>query len=78
MKVYYDNRSFIEKLLEECISNGSIKEIDTKIVASIIIGTLDGLLIQWILDKDIFDINSDVSSFARLIIDGLKKEKRDD
>ena len=78
MKVYYDNRTFIERLLEECISNGSIKEIDTKIVASIIIGTLDGLMIQWILDKNVFAIKSAVSSFARLIIDGLKKEKGDD
>ena len=75
MKVYYDNRAFTERLLEECISNGSIKEIDTKIVASIIIGTLDGLMIQWILDKNVFDIRSAISSFARLLIDGLKKKK---
>jgi hypothetical protein len=78
MKVYYDNRTFIERLLEECISNGSIKEVDTKIVASIILGTLDGLMIQWILDKNVFVIKDAVSSFARLVIDGLKKEKRDD
>jgi AcrR family transcriptional regulator len=75
MKVYYDNRQFIEQLLEDCISEGSIKKIDTGIVASIIIGTLDGLLIQWILDKNVFDIKKAVSSFARLMLDGLKEEK---
>lgn len=75
MKVYYDNRQFIEQLLEDCISEGRIKKIDTQIVASIIIGTLDGLLIQWILDKNVFDIKKAVSSFARLMLDGLKKEK---
>jgi AcrR family transcriptional regulator len=77
MKVYYDNRTFIEGLLEECISTGTIKEIDTQIVASIIIGTLDGLMIQWILDKNIFAIKKAVTSFANLLIDGLKKEKGD-
>lgn len=77
MKAYYDNRAFLERLLEECISNGSIKEIDPKIVASIIIGTLDGLLIQWILDKKVFDIKNALSSFASLVIDGLKIEKED-
>jgi AcrR family transcriptional regulator len=78
MKVYYDNRTFIERLMEDCISNGSIKNIDTKIVASIVIGTLDGLLIQWILDKNLFAIKTAVSSFARLLINGLKKETGDD
>jgi AcrR family transcriptional regulator len=75
MKVYYDNREFIEHLLEECISEGCIKKIDTKIVASIIIGTLDGLLIQWILDKNVFAIRTAVSSFAGLLKEGLRIKK---
>ena len=77
MKVYYDNRQFIERLLKDCISKGCIKHIDTKIVASIIIGTLDGLLIQWILDKSVFDIKNAVSSFALLLLDGLRKDRED-
>ncbi len=75
MKFYYDNRIFIVQLLEECIAIDSIKSVDTKIVASIIIGALDGLMIQWIMDKNAFVMKEAVSSFARLLIDGLKKEK---
>ena len=75
MKFYYDNRTFIEQLLKDCISIDSIKSVDTKIVASIIIGALDGLMIQWIMDKNAFDMKEAVSSFARLVIEGLKKEK---
>lgn len=75
MKVYYDNRAFIESLLEECIAQDKIKHIDTKIVASIIIGTIDGLMIQWILDRNVFDLKEAVSSTARLIIEGMTKEK---
>jgi len=75
MKVYYDNRAFIESLLEECIAQDKIKPIDTKIVASIIIGTIDGLMIQWILDRNVFDLKEAVSSTARLIIEGMTKEK---
>jgi AcrR family transcriptional regulator len=74
MKVYYDNRTFIESLLEECIAQNKIKPVDTKIVASIFIGTLDGLMIQWILDRSVFDLKEAVISTACLIIDGLKKE----
>lgn len=75
MRVYYDNRTFIESLLEDCIAQDKIKPIDTKIVASIFIGTLDGLMLQWIMDRDVFDLKEAVFSTARLIIDGLKKEK---
>ena len=74
MRVYYDNRTFIESLLEECIAQDKIKPIDTKIVASIIIGALDGLMLQWIMDRNVFDLKKAVRSTARLIIDGMKKE----
>ncbi|MEE9502674.1 MAG: TetR/AcrR family transcriptional regulator [Candidatus Aminicenantaceae bacterium] len=74
MRVYYDNRTFIEGLLEECIAQDKIKPIDTKIVASIIIGALDGLMLQWIMDRNVFDLKKAVRSTARLIIDGMKKE----
>jgi AcrR family transcriptional regulator len=75
MKVYFDNRTFIESLLEECIVQDKIKSIDKKIVASIIIGTLDGLMIQWIMDRNVFDLKEAVFSTARLIIEGMAKEK---
>ena len=75
MDFYYNNRTVIESLLDECIAQDKIKSIDTKIVASIIIGSLDGLMIQWIMDRNVFDLKEAVSSTARLIIDGLKKEE---
>jgi len=75
MDFYYNNRTIIENLLEECIAQDKIKSVDTKIVASIIIGSLDGLMIQWIMDRSVFDLKEAVLSTARLLIDGLKKEK---
>ncbi len=75
MKFYYDNRSFIEQLLEDCIATDSIKSVDTKIVASIIIGALDGLMIQWIMDKNAFAMKEAVSSFVSLVVEGLRKVK---
>ena len=74
LKFYYDNRTFIEQLIEECIATDRIKAVDTKIVASIIIGALDGLMIQWIMDRNLFPMRKAVSSFASLVIDGLKKK----
>jgi TetR/AcrR family fatty acid metabolism transcriptional regulator len=75
MDFYLKNRTVIEMLLDECIAQDKIKPVDTKIVASIIIGSLDGLMIQWIMDRNVFNLKEAVSSTARLIIDGLKKEE---
>ena len=62
-------------LLGECIAQDKIKPIDTKIIASIIIGALDGLMLQWIMDRNVFSLKEAVFSTARLVIDGMKKEK---
>jgi len=62
--------------VEGPISNsGSLLTLNTKIVASIIIGALDGLMLQWIMDRNVFDLKEAVFSTARLVIDGMKKEK---
>lgn len=62
--------------MEGPISNsGSLLTLNTKIVASIIIGALDGLMLQWIMDRNVFDLKEAVFSTARLVIDGMKKEK---
>jgi AcrR family transcriptional regulator len=75
MTFYYNNRIFIESLLKDCIAQDKIRPIDTKIIASIIIGSIDGLMIQWIMDRNVFVLKEAVDSTARLIIDGLKKEE---
>ncbi len=62
-------------LLKECIAQDKIKAINTKIVASIIIGAIDGLMLQWIMDRNVFDLKEAVFSTTRLVIDGMKKEK---
>ena len=72
MNYYLDFRKTIESLLDECISSQKIKPVDTKVVASLIIGGLDGLLLQWVMDRNVFDMHDAVQTFGRIVIDGLK------
>ncbi len=72
MKYYYEYRKTIEGLLEECIVGKKIKPVDTKVVAASIIGALDGLLLQWIMDRNVFDMRRAVQAFGRIVIDGLR------
>ena len=56
-KFYHSFRSVFEDIIIEGIEDGSFrKDVDPKQFAVMIIGMLDGILIQWMLDKD--EVNS--------------------
>lgn len=72
--IYKDYRKTIEDLLKECINLGLIKQVKTNIAASILLGTVDGLLLQWIVDRSVFNIQDAINLSARIYIDGLLKK----
>ncbi len=71
-RLYEEYRKIIEILLDECIAKEKISPVDTKIVASIMLGSLDGLLIQWIADSTVFNIKEAMSLLSDILIKGLK------
>lgn len=75
MDIYADYRNTIEELLKECINQGLIKQVKTKIAASVLLGTVDGLLLQWIVDRSVFNIKDAISLSARIYIEGLLIKK---
>lgn len=71
---FYDQyRRFLADLLDECITINEIKPVDTKIAASILLGSLDGLVIQWVMDRSLFNIREAIGVLARIYIEGLKQ-----
>lgn len=72
LKFYEESRVMLQGLLDECILKKKIKPVDTAIVASVIIGSLDGLIIQWVMDRTVFDVKTAVQTLAKVIIEGLK------
>lgn len=70
---YYDeSRTVLQDILDECVKKKKIRPVDTKVVASVIIGTLDGLIVQWVIDRSVFDMNTAILTLANVIIEGLK------
>jgi AcrR family transcriptional regulator len=75
LKGMYENyREQIVQILDEGIRQKKFKPMDTTIVSSIIIGTLDGLFLQWIMDRDIFQIREAMETLERIIIEGLTED----
>jgi AcrR family transcriptional regulator len=72
-RVYSENIKILEALLDECVAKAEIKPVDTKLVAAAMLGVLDGLLIQWILNRSAFEIKKASQLFIDTFIEGLKK-----
>ena len=71
-KLYLENRDILDNLLSECIKKKEIKKVDTKLTASIMLGALDGILLQWIMDRKAFNKKDAALLFADTMIKGLK------
>jgi AcrR family transcriptional regulator len=76
-ETYAGYRASIQRLLDDCIKSGDLRPHDTRIAASIMIGALDGLLVQAVVDREVFDIRRAVDLLGRTMIEGLRAEKEE-
>lgn len=71
-RFYHSYRELFTDILLEGMSDGSFrKNINPGTVASIIIGALDGLMFQWVLDKDNLDFGDGVKNLKVIFIKGI-------
>ncbi len=72
-KLYADYRTVIKAILDEGIRLGKFKKMNTTLTASILIGALDGLMLQWILDKSLFTIDDVATHLFDEFLQGIIK-----
>lgn len=75
-KIYDEHREILKTILDECVLQGKIRPVNTHIAASIIIGALDGEIVQWITDRDLFKIEESFHTMVNIILNGLIKKER--
>ena len=73
VKIYDENRNILKSLLEDCITKEKTSSLDVKVAASILIASLEGLFIQWILDRSAFDFKETAKLATKILIEWLKK-----
>ncbi len=71
--IYSKYRTLFAGILTEGIEKGVFRNVDIHSVSAIMIAALDGLLLQWIMDRDLFDMKKLADAFMDTFIDGLKK-----
>ncbi|MBN1779711.1 TetR/AcrR family transcriptional regulator [bacterium] len=72
-KMYALYRKQIIEILNRGIKKGVFKPVDTTVAAAVIIGTLDGLMIQWLLDKKLFKVRYALEQLADMVVRGVMK-----
>ena len=74
-KIYDENRQMIKDILDECVSQKKIRPVDTNIAASVIMGAMDGEMVQWITDPHLFAVEESLDLLADIILNGLIKRE---
>jgi len=76
-KFYRSYREIFADVIIEGMTEGSFrKDINPRSAASMIVGTLDGILVQWILDKDSIDLQDIVKTVTTIVLNGIALERK--
>ncbi|MBN2088413.1 TetR/AcrR family transcriptional regulator [candidate division KSB1 bacterium] len=70
---YADYRFIIINILEEGVESGKFRPINTTLTAAILIGALDGLMLQWALDASNFSLKDANEQLYQNLIEGIIK-----
>ncbi len=72
-EMYAMFRGVIADILQQGIDEDVFKNMNKFTIASVIIGSLDGLVLQWIIDRNAIDIEGVADELLSIIVTGLKK-----
>lgn len=73
-QIYHEFRVMIQSILNNGIEQGVFRPVDTHNVASLFIGALDGVMLQWIMDQNVIDLEKITDSVIDNFLYGLCKK----
>jgi AcrR family transcriptional regulator len=72
-KIYENYRRTIRTILEDGISKGVFKPINTLYTSAVLIAAFDGLILQWIMDRELIDLEKVTNVLISNFLEGIKK-----
>jgi AcrR family transcriptional regulator len=76
--LYDEGRRYYQQVLEEGIHQGIFREMNTFLVASALLGMLDGMQLQWVLSPEAFNFKEVPTRLMKLIIHGIEHKTTGD
>jgi TetR/AcrR family acrAB operon transcriptional repressor len=71
-EIYEEDRKWISQIIVDGIQQGQFIKIDPKVTASVLVASLDGILMQWIFDKEI-DLDLAARGIMLIFFKGIEK-----
>jgi len=71
-KVYSEFRVMISGIPREGVKEGQFRNMDTHMTASVIIVAMDGLLLQYIMDRNVFSPEKVIEALLDSLLNGIK------
>lgn len=72
--IYSEYRKTIQLILKRGIRQGVFRKMDTKAAASVFLGSFDGIMLQWIIDRKEIDLNKVTKEILNTFINGISKK----
>jgi len=71
-QIYTRFRNLVSEILEDGIRKNIFRQKNTKLTASVLLGAFDGLLIQWIMDRSVFNVHEAADELLDSFLNGIK------
>ena len=75
-RIYSNTRRQISRVLDQGIDQGHFRKMDTSAVASCLMAIIDGLLLQMILNPQIFNRRTAIEEVLSLVLVGIRRKRR--
>lgn len=72
-QIYQGYRSMIVEIINAGIEQGVFRKLDPVPYASFLIGAMDGLMLQWVMEPELFDVNQVADALCEGMLSGIKK-----
>lgn len=70
-KIYYEYREIVSAIIREGINAGVFRDVEVEVVSGIFLASVDGLMIQWLLDKESVDIRKTANTLYDTFMQGI-------
>lgn len=71
-RIYDDYGAYLAAILKEGVQSGVFRKMNAKMVASFVVGGMDGLALQWLIRKQKFPIIDARKEFIYTILNGIE------
>ena len=67
-------RDYVASILQEGVDAGELRSMDTHLVAGSLLGMFDGIMLQWLLHREVVDVKATVDTALQIVWNGLSAE----